>query len=524
MTTRHLALDLGAESGRLMMGTLADGHLALDEVHRFANTPVRRGDSLHWNIAKLFEELKAGLKKAAALKLPMASISADSWGVDYVLLDEAGGLIEPTFHYRDPRTARGVENAARRVSRETIFDETGIQFMPLNTLFQLAAESPERLAHAARLLTIGDAFNFWLCGVARIDQSNASTTQLYNPRAQQWSKKLIGALGLPERLFPPIVPCGTKLGSLKPDLARETGLPEIAVIASCSHDTGAAIAAVPACPHTRTGVTPVPATLKTDEGRGDASPLLAPRAFGSDETPDPAWAYLSSGTWSLMGVELDEPLINDACRKMNFTNEIGFGGSVRLLKNISGLWLVQECRRAWANAGQDFDYAKLTRLAEEAPPFVSIINPTEDRFLAPPEMPAAIASFCHETGQPAPATPGATIRCALESLALLYRRTLRQIEDLLGRKIEQLHIVGGGSRNALLNQFAANAVQIPVVAGPAEATAAGNVLVQALALGRLGSLAAARESVRASMDTITVSPRDAAEWNRQHQRFENLFR
>jgi rhamnulokinase len=494
MGTHYLACDLGAESGRLMLGTLADGRLTLQEIHRFANTPIRSAGSWHWNIAGLFEALKIGLRKAAALNHFIASISADSWGVDYILCDEGGDLMPPTFHYRDGRTARGVEAAIAKIAWETIFEETGIQFMPLNTLFQLAAESPERLGRAARLLTIGDAFNYWLCGVARIDQSNASTTQLYNPRAGQWSKTLLEALDLPGKLFPAIVACGTKLGTLRPELSRETGLPEIPVIASCSHDTAAAVAAVPA-----------------------SSEWATPAAA------NPRWAYLSSGTWSLMGVELDGPLITDACRALNFTNEIGFGGTVRLLKNISGLWLVQECRRAWAGRGGDIDYAALTRLAEEAPPFVSLINPMDARFLAPADMPAAIASFCRETGQPAPATPGATIRCALESLALLYRRTLDQLEGLLGCKFARLHVIGGGSRNALLNQFTANAVQIPVVAGPVEATAAGNVLVQAITLGQVPSLTAARQIVRTSMETVTVSPDDAAGWRQQHRRFEKFF-
>jgi rhamnulokinase len=485
MTTHYLACDLGAESGRLMLGTLADGRLALEELHRFPNTPVRAAGSLTWNIPQLFDELKAGLRKAAARGLPFASISTDSWGVDYLLFDASGEVMSPTFHYRDARTGRGVEAVKARVRWETIFAETGIQFMPLNTIYQLAAETPHRLARAARLLTIGDGFNYWLGGVACVDESNASTTQLYNPRTKQWSRKLLGALGLPERIFPPLVPSGTKLGPLKSDLARATGLPPLDVVASCSHDTGAAVAAVPA--------------------RGTN------------------WAYLSSGTWSLMGVELPAPVITDACRELNFTNEIGYGSSVRLLKNIIGLWLVQECRRAWAAAGEEFDYATLTRLAAEAPPFVSLLNPADARFLAPAHMPDAIAAFCRETGQPAPATPGATIRCALESLALLYRRTLRQLEQLFGRKIERLHIVGGGSKSGLLNQFTANALQIPVLAGPVEATAAGNILVQAITLGHLPSLGAARAVVRASFKVNTIRPEPGAEWERQYQRFERFF-
>ena len=464
-----------------MLGSLADGKLTLEEVHRFANTPIRLDGSLCWNVPQLFAELKTGLKKAAARKLPIASISADSWGVDYVLLDANGELMPPAFHYRDARTARGIARVQAAVDWPTIFDETGIQLMPLNTIYQLAAEAPERLAGAAQVLMIADAFNFFLSGTARIEESNASTTQLYNPRAKQWSKKLLDALQLPERLFPAIVPAGTRLGKLLKPLAEETGLPQFDVIASCSHDTGAAVAAVPA-------------------GGGN-------------------WAYLSSGTWSLMGVELPAPLITDACRQLNFTNEIGHGGSVRLLKNISGLWLVQECRRAWAAAGQGMDYATLTRLAAASPPFVSLIDPTDARFLAPANMPDVISAFCRETGQPVPSSPGAFVRCALESLSLLYRRTLDQIHQLIDWKIERLHVVGGGSRNELLNQFTANALQIPVHAGPVEATAAGNVLVQAIALRHLPSLGAAREVVRDSTSVSVIQPRDAATWNEAFRRF-----
>lgn len=484
MTTHYLACDLGAESGRLMLGSLCDGRLELLEVHRFPNVPLRSGGSLCWDMARLLAELKTGLKKAAALKLPISSISADSWGVDYLLVDAAGEIIQPVFHYRDARTARGVSRVREMVDGPTVFDETGIQFMPLNTIYQLAAEPAERLAAAERMLTIADAVNFFLCGVARVEESNASTTQLYNLRQKNWSKKLIGALSLPELLFPEVVPSGTKLGRLRKVLADESGLDEIEVLASCSHDTGAAVAAVP--------------------------------AHGDD------WAYLSSGTWSLMGVELASPLITPECRELNFTNEIGFGGSIRLLKNISGLWLVQECRRVWAAAGEAMDYARLTRLASEAKPFVSLIDPTDARFLAPPSMPEAIAEYCRETGQPVPASPGAFVRCALESLALLYRQTLREIKLITGKKLSRLHVVGGGSKNELLNQFTANALQIPVHAGPVEATAAGNVLIQAIGLGHLPSLEAARIVVRDSMPVKIVQPQDADAWAAVDRRFSVL--
>lgn len=486
MATHYLACDLGAESGRLMLGSLASSRLSLKELHRFANAPVKHEDGLHWNIEALFDALKVGLKQAATLNLPLASISTDSWGVDYVLYDATGKIMPPVWHYRDSRTARGVERMKSLVDWPAIYQETGIQFMPLNTIFQLAAEPPERLAQAKRLLLIGDAFNYYCSGVAKHEESMASTTQLYNPLMKSWSGKLLAALGLREEIFGPIVPSGTRLGQLKRELAQEVGLPEIPVVASCSHDTGAAVAAVPA------------------DGEN--------------------WAYLSSGTWSLMGVESAQPIITAAGREANFTNEIGFGGSVRLLKNIGGLWVVQECKREWAGQGREFDYATLTRLAAESTPFAALINPADPRFVAPGDMLAKIAAFCRETNQPAPQSPGEFVRCALESLALLYRVTLRQLEGVIGRRIRRLHIVGGGSQNQLLNQFAANATQHPVLAGPAECTALGNILVQAIALGHLPSLAAAREVVRNSFAVKTVQPEASGEWNAAFLRFEKLLR
>jgi len=486
MATHYLACDLGAESGRLMFGSLDRGKITLEEVHRFPNGPVKVAGGLHWNMEALFDELRAGLRKAAARQMPIASFSADSWGVDYILYGEDGEVMPPVWHYRDGRTARGVANATKRVDWPTIYSETGIQFMALNTIYQLAAEPPERLADAKQLLLIGDAFNHYCCGVAKNEVSLASTTQLYNPRTKTWSRKLLGLLGWREDMFGPIVPSGSKLGKLKKELAAETGLPEIEVIASCSHDTGAAVAAVPA-------------------GGGH-------------------WAYLSSGTWSLMGVEWPHPIITDQGREANFTNEIGFGGSVRLLKNIVGLWLVQECRRDWAARGREYDYATLTQLASEAKPFDSLINPADPRLVSPDDMPARIAALCRETGQPVPESPGAFVRCALESLALLYRVTLRQLERVIGRKIERLNIVGGGSKNLLLNQFAANALQIPVIAGPAECTALGNILVQAIAQDHLPSLAAAREVVRNSFEVQSIAPQAKAEWDSAFTRFEKLVK
>ncbi len=484
MPTHYLACDLGADSGRLMLGTLDNGKISLEELHRFPNGPVKNSGALHWNLDGLFNELKVGLKRAAEKKLPLASISSDSWGVDYALYDERGTMLSPVWHYRDSRTALGVDNVNAKIRWPEVYAETGIQFMALNTVYQLAAEPAERLASAKQLLLIGDAFNYFCSGVARNEVSNASTTQLYNPQTRTWSKKIFSALKLREEMFAPICASGTKLGPLKKHLATETGLPQIEVIASCSHDTGAAVAAVPASGN--------------------------------------SWAYLSSGTWSLMGVEWPQPVINDQSRSLGFTNEIGYGNSVRLLKNIVGLWIVQECRRQWAKEGRKYDYATLETMAAEAPPFVSLINPDDARFLAPDDMVKKIAGFCEETGQPVPASHAAYVRCAYESLALFYRITLRKLEKLTGKKIEQLHIVGGGSQATTLNQCTANALKIPVLAGPTECSALGNILIQAMALGHIESHAAAREVVRNSFELKTFKPQNSAEWDAAAARFEKL--
>lgn len=480
----YLACDLGAESGRVMLGTLREGRLELEELHRFPNVPVRDGESRYWDVAALRRGVLDGLRRAAELGVTARSVSCDSWGLDCVLLDEEGEMIEPVYHYRDPRTGEGVKRVFAKLPWPEVFAETGIQFMPINALYHLAMETPERLAAARAIVPLGDAFNHYLCGVARSEVSLASTTQLYNPVSRSWSTKVLAAIGLTPDRFPEIVESGTRLGSLRPEVAAETGLGALDVVACCTHDTGSAVAAVPAA------------------GR--------------------SWAYLSSGTWSLMGVEIEEPLITDECRELNFTNEIGHGGTVRLLKNIIGLWLVQECRRSWEAAGRSLDYDELTGLAAAAGPFRSLIDPDDERFLAPGDMPAAIAAYCRETGQPEPREPGEFVRCCLESLALLYRRTLRRIEGLTGRAIDTLHIVGGGSRNELLNQFAADACEVPVVAGPVEATALGNVLVQAIAAGEIQNLAEGRRLVAESFSARTVRPGAPDAWRAAAERFERL--
>jgi rhamnulokinase len=486
-TDRYVAFDLGAESGRVLLGSLENGHLELEEIHRFPNGPVAIADSLRWDVLHIFEELKDGLCKVAALGFPVAGISSDSWGVDYVLLHGNEPLLSAPFHYRDARNEGALERAFEVLPADEIFAETGIQFMQFNTLYQLHADRLQRaglLGSADRFLNIGDYFNFLFSGVGKAEESLASTTQLYNPCARTWSAKLVEKFGLPARILPEIVASGTRLGPLLPAIAAETGLENVQVIAGCSHDTAAAVAAVP--------------------------------AEGED------WAYLSSGTWSLLGIETPQPIINSWSRQFNFTNEVGFGGRIRFLKNISGLWIVQECRRAWAQEGREYSYEKLAALAEEAEPLRSFVDPQEERFGKPGRMHEKISAYCQATLQPVPATPGAMIRCALESLAMCYRQTLNKLERATGKKTARLHIVGGGSKNSLLNRFTADATGIPVLAGPSECTGIGNVMVQAIALGRLPSLEAARQIVRNSFPPTTYKPGNAGLWEEAYARFCRL--
>jgi rhamnulokinase len=480
----YIACDLGAESGRVMLGTLVDGKLTLEEIHRFANGPVRVNGSLRWDVLRLFDELKTGLAEIVARGIKPEGLSCDSWGVDYVWLKNGEPFLAPPFHYRDAARNDGAfERAFAIMPADTIFTETGIQFMTINTLYQLHDDLLRRpwiFKCADRFLPMGDYFNFLFSGVAKSEESLASTTQLYSPRKHRWSKKLIRSFKFAKRVFPEVVPSGTVLGPALPDF----DLPGAQVVASCSHDTGAAVAAVPA------------------QGKG--------------------WAFLSSGTWSLLGIELKKPIINDRSRQYNFTNEVGFAGSIRFLKNIIGLWIQQECRRAWLKEGHEFSYEELGSLAAQTAPLKALINPNDPRFGNPDNMPQKIADFCRTTGQTPPVTPGEFIRCILESLALLYRKTLDQLEDVTGKPIQTLHIVGGGSQNKLLNQFSANATGRTVIAGPAEATAAGNILIQAIALGHLKDLDELRSVVRASFEVTTFKPQEAEVWTQAYQRFQKL--
>ncbi|MDB5106599.1 MAG: rhaB [Fibrobacteres bacterium] len=485
MEKHYLAIDLGAESGRVMLGSLDQGKLTVEEIHRFANVPVTIQGTLRWDLLNLFSEAKEGLRKAASRGAPISGISTDAWGVDYVLFKEKESMVTNAYHYRDSRTDGAMEKAFAKVPADRIFAETGIQFMQINTLYQLfmdAQQRPEVLEWADRFLNIGDYFNYLLSGAPNGEASLASTSQLFNPVKKDWAWGLIASLGLPKKLFPALVASGTRLGPLQNEVALETNLKGVQVIATCSHDTAAAVAAVP--------------------GQGQD------------------WAFLSSGTWSLLGAELGAPIIDALSRKYNFTNEAGYAGTTMFRKNIVGLWIVQECKRAWSELGNEYDYQDLTAMAEAAEPLRSLIDPEDPRFGKPGRMPGKIVDFCRETGQPIPTDPGSMIRCVLESLALLYAKTLGECAAATGRKFKTLHIVGGGSRNRLLNQFTADAVQLPVQAGPVEATAIGNLLIQAKTLGQeTGDI---RSVVRRSFPIEAFAPRDAGAWHGAAKRFEAL--
>jgi rhamnulokinase len=484
MEKKLLAFDLGAESGRGVLGRFDGRRLQLEVVHRFPNGGVRTLDTLHWDVLRLFGEMVAGLRRCAADFGGVDSIGVDTWGVDFALLGRGDTLLGNPRHYRDPHTETILEEAFARVPRWEVFRQTGIQFMRFNSLFQLLALQRDRsplLDAAQMLLFMPDLFHFWFTGVKVNEFTDASTSQMYDPAEKSWAYRLVSQFGLNTKLLGSVVAPGTVLGPLRAALATETGLTPVPVIAPASHDTGSAVAAVPA------------------QGQ--------------------SWAYLSSGTWSLMGVELPGPLINEKALEYNFTNEGGVGGTIRFLKNIMGLWLVQECRRAWERAGQTYSYDDLARLAEAAPPFVSLVNPDDASFILPASMPAALADFCRRTRQPEPREPGAVVRCALESLALRYRWVFERLEEMTGKRLEVIHVVGGGCQNALLCQLTADACNRPVLAGPIEATAIGNVLVQAMGLGLLRSLSEAREVVRSSFEVKRYEPRDAARWEEPYARF-----
>lgn len=483
MSKDHVACDLGAESCRVLLGTLNQGSLTISEVRRFQNAPITDKDSLQWDIPHLYQEILAGLQAIGGYEEAVDGISCDSWPADYLLFEADSSLITPTYHHRDPRTEKVMQKMLSLVPREELYQETGVIPTPADTLFQLGAEKPKRLGRAKHLLPVADAFNYLLSGVPRLEMSLASATQLYNPVTQTWSDRLLNALGLAPSLFPPLVPAGTELGCLRPEIAQASGMEDTRVVATCSHATAATLAGLP---------------VRAGE----------------------SWAFLRLGPWATTGTVIAQPIISDAAIAQNFSNESGYGGSIHFSKQTVGLWLLEECRRFWKEKDREIDDTLLSHLAGSAPPFESLINPADPRFQTAGDMPLKIQAFCRETGQTVPRKPGPIIRCVLESLALQCRMTLQEIEELTGREIARLYLLSG-STYALLNHFIANAVRRPLVVVPSDATAIGNVVVQALALGHLESLEQGREIVRNSFKTETLVPYATA-WDTAFVRLTRL--
>jgi rhamnulokinase len=474
----YLAVDLGASSGRVLCGLFDGKKLSLEEAHRFPNLPFPLMGSYHWNALGLLGEVKTGLRKAAATHgASVVSLGLDTWGVDYGYVDKRGRLLGNPYAYRDPRTSGMEKEACRRAGRWTIYKTTGIQFMFFNTLMQVLADVEHdnpALKSADRLLFMPDLLNYWLTGVMVNEHTIASTSQMIDPRTGRWAKPLLSRLGIPTQMLGKIVEPGTALGRLLPELREEVGLGSARVIAPGCHDTASAVAAVP--------------------------------ARGANH------AYLSSGTWSLMGVESAVPVITEKGMKYSLTNEGGVEHTIRLLTNICGLWLVQECKRVWESRGRSYDYVELASLAQKEKPFSAFIEPDDPAYATPGDMPARIAAYCRKTRQKAPSTPGAFVRVIYDSLALKYRVVFDRLQELTGRHLDTLHVVGGGAQNKVLNPFAANALNRPVVTGPVEATAIGNILVQMMACGDLTSLEQGRELVRRSFPTVTYEPREQIRW------------
>jgi rhamnulokinase len=465
---RVAAVDLGASSGRVMAGSVGRGHLGLEEAHRFTNGPVRAGSTLYWDVLGIHREMLRGIQAVHAGG-GLSGIGIDSWAVDYGLLDGSGALLGNPVHYRDSRTDGVLEQVAKTIPARELYDVTGLQQLPFNTLYQLVSEV-DRLASAGTMLLIPDLLGYWLTGEIGAERTNASTTQLYDVRARSWAVDLAGRAGIPPRLLPPLRDPGELIGTLLPELAADFALPSTPVLAVGSHDTASAVVAVPA-------------------------------------EPGANFAYISSGTWSLVGLELDAPELGDAALAANFTNETGVDGKIRFLRNVMGLWVLTETLRAWAARGHRVDLADVLAEAAEAPPLAAVVDVDAPVFLPPGDMPSRIARACRETGQHPPSTRGELVRCIVDSLALAYRRTVRQAAALTGRSVDVVHVVGGGARNELLCQLTADACGVPVLAGPVEATALGNVLVQARTLGAaLPDLAAMRALVRETQPPRRYSP------------------
>jgi rhamnulokinase len=488
-TGNYLALDIGAESGRAILGILDGGRLTLQEIHRFSNSPVRLPEGLQWDVLHLWEEIKAGIAASAKNGVRLDGIGLDTWGVDFALLDQNGALLANPFHYRDDRTDGILNEAFKLMPRETIYNNTGIQFMQINTLYQLLAmviQKSPLFDVATTFVTIPDLFNYWLSGQITNEFTNATTTQCFDPIKRNWAIPVLHALGIPSRLFHSITESGSVIGTLLPVVADETRVGRIPIILPACHDTGSAVAAVPA------------------------------------QNQDFAW--ISSGTWSIMGAEVRTPVVNEKAMEYNFTNEGGVFGTWQLSKNITGLWLVQECRRTWQHHGEDLTYDEITQLASEAKSFLAVIDPDDGVFLHPGNMPKRIQKYCADTNQTVPQTKGEIIRVVLECMALKYRWVLERLEELSGKRHDPIHIIGGGTKNRLLNQFTADCTQRKVIAGPVEATAIGNILMQAIALDHLASLSEARALIRSSFAPEVYEPNSNAGWDEAYALLQKVMK
>lgn len=478
-----LAMDIGASGGRAIMGELGGGRLTLSEIHRFRNETVERHGHRHWDVERLRSELLAALRKAGP---EPESVGIDTWGVDYGYVGREGEVMEPPFAYRDTRTTAVIDDVHRVIPRQQLYEITGLQFLPFNTIYQMAEDvrsRPDVLAEADRMLMMPELLSYLLTGRYAAEYTIASTSGLLDARTRTWSEELLEAVGLPPRLFTEVSAPGAHRAEIRADIAAETGCRAVVICPAC-HDTASAVAATPL------------------EGAGDM--------------------YISSGTWSLAGMEVDEPIVTEGARAANFTNEGGVGGKIRFLKNVMGLWLVQELQRVWAVRGGQVGFSEIVEAARAAGPFGALVNPNLRRFLAPADMEAEIGSECRRTGQAAPEGVGPLARCVFESLAFAYRESLEQLQELTGRRVGRVHIVGGGVQNKLLCQMTADACGVRVCAGPVEATAIGNVLVQAIALGAVAELGEARRIVSATFAPEEYVPQDTAAWEAGWERYRAL--
>ncbi|MCD8390851.1 MAG: rhamnulokinase [Firmicutes bacterium] len=490
-TYKFLAFDFGASSGRAMLATFDGEKITLEEKHRFSNDPVNINGNLHWDVLRLFFEIKQGILKCAnSGDRDIDCIGIDTWAVDYGLLDKDDKLLGNPYNYRDTRTEGMYEEAFKRVSKEDIYKETGIAFNWFNTIFQLLSaklSDDVTLKEAKTLLMMPDLFNFFLTGVKKTEYTNASTTQLYNSEKYEWSYDLMDKMGIPKDIFTDVVMPGTVIGNVKPELAEELGIKEVPVVAVASHDTGSAVVSVPV-PH-------------------------------QDD-----FIYISSGTWSLIGVELQKPQISDMGLQHNFTNEGGINKTIRFLKNIMGLWLIQESKRQWAREGEELSFDELERQANEAEPFASLIDPDYHEFQTPGNMPQRIKDYCKRTGQKVPETKGEVVRCIAQSLGFRYRATVEGMEEVTGNKYNVINIVGGGIKDKMICQFTANATKRRVSTGPVEATSIGNVIVQAMAMGAIKDLDEGRQVVKNSFDIKVYEPQDSDAWDAAYETWKEIIK